>query len=350
MMGDSGGEQGRVKCVVWDLDGTIWQGTVLEDRRVVLKDEIVSLIKWLDGRGVVHSIASRNDPDVALAQLDKLGIAQYFLCPQINWLPKSTSVREIARTLNIATRAIAFVDDDPFDLREVHTALPDVLCVAADEVIGRARHSPEFSPRFITEESQQRREMYLTDLRRNRAEAEAGCSREEFLRSLGMELTIAEAAPEDLRRAEELTVRTSQLNTTGRVFSYSELDELCRSPDHLVMVATLTDRFGSHGKVGLTLVAVRPEVWTIQLLLVSCRVMSRGVGGVLLNQIMAMARRRGVRLRAEFVETGRNRIMYITYRFAGFREIQKGETGVLLEADPGRTPAQPDYIAVTSAL
>ncbi|MDQ4070392.1 MAG: hypothetical protein M3203_13130, partial [Actinomycetota bacterium] len=171
-------------------------------------------------------------------------------------------------------------------------------------------------------------------------------SREDFLRSLEMELTISEAAEDDLQRAEELTVRTSQLNTTGRVFSYEELNMLRRSEDHMVLVASLRDRFGSYGKIGLALLALRPELWTIQLLLMSCRVMSRGVGGVMLQRIMDMARERGVRLEAKFVETGRNRVMYITYRFAGFRELRRDGEVMTLGADLQGSHAPPAYVRV----
>jgi FkbH-like protein len=343
-------ERGRVKCVVWDLDGTIWRGVLLEDRAVVLNGDVVDLIRSLDQRGILHSIASRNDPDAAIAQLARFGIADYFLCPQIHWLPKSESVREVARRLNIGSRGIAFVDDDVFELQEVCSALPDVVCVDSARIVDIVQKSRAFAPRFITDESQHRRHMYLTDFRRDEVENAHTGTREDFLQSLEMELTISEAAEEDLQRAEELTIRTSQLNTTGRVFSYEELDALRRSQDHLVLVASLRDRFGSYGKIGLALIAVRPELWMIQLLLMSCRVMSRGVGAVLLHRIMDMARDRDVRLQAEFVDTGRNRVMYITYRFAGFREVGSDGEVLTLEADLHRPHVAAPYVAVTSTV
>ncbi|MDQ4070185.1 MAG: HAD-IIIC family phosphatase, partial [Actinomycetota bacterium] len=163
-------DRGRVKCVVWDLDGTLWQGVLLEDRAVSLRAEVVALIRSLDQRGILHSIASRNDPDAAMAELARFGIADYFLCPQINWLPKSESVREVARRLNIASRAIAFVDDDVFELHEVGHALPDVVCIDSARIVDIAGNSPAFAPRFITDESQHRRKMYLTDFRRDEVE------------------------------------------------------------------------------------------------------------------------------------------------------------------------------------
>src|SRR5262249_47371716 len=143
----------------------------------------------------------------------------------------------------------------------------------------------------------------------------------DFLRTLEMRFEIEEARDTDLERAEELTVRTHQLNTTGYTYSYEELDAYRRSDRHQLLIAGLTDRFGPYGKIGLTLVECGERVWTIKLLLMSCRVMSRGVGSVLLGYLMEQARDAGVPLRAEFKSNGRNRMMYVTYRFAHFQEV-----------------------------
>jgi FkbH-like protein len=147
-------------------------------------------------------------------------------------------------------------------------------------------------------------------------------------------------------RAEELTVRTHQLNTTGYTYSYEELDELRHSPNHLLLIAGLDDQFGSYGKIGLALVELGPQAWTIKLLLMSCRVISRGVGAVVLTQIMKLAKSAGVRLRAEFISNDRNRMMYVTYKFAGFREMESGGKAVVLENDLSRVQEFPAYIHV----
>src|SRR5262245_10326012 len=103
---------GTVKCVVWDLDNTLWRGTLVEEGPVRLRDDAVELVKVLDARGVLQSIASKNDPDHALAVLEQLGMRDYFLYPQIGWTSKVTSLRTIATSLNISTDALAFVDDE----------------------------------------------------------------------------------------------------------------------------------------------------------------------------------------------------------------------------------------------
>ncbi|WP_103500191.1 MULTISPECIES: HAD family hydrolase [unclassified Streptomyces] len=335
---------GQIKCVVWDLDNTLWDGTLLEDETVTVRPEVVAEIRRLDELGVLHSVASRNDHDHAMERLRAEGLEEYFLYPQINWNPKSGSLKEIASALNIGLDALAFVDDQPFERAEVSHSLPEITVVDALDLA--VLQEPGFRPKFVTDESRTRRSMYRSAVVRDRAEQEHVGTGEEFLATLGMQFTISEAGTEDLQRAEELTVRTNQLNSTGRTYSYEELDELRRSPDHLLLVASLTDRFGSYGKIGLALVERAGPAWHLRMMLMSCRVMSRGVGTVLLNHIMTLAAEAGASLRAEFVETGRNRMMYVTYAFAGFTEAERDGDHVVLEADLGRVQPAPPYLTV----
>ncbi|MEU9836775.1 HAD-IIIC family phosphatase [Streptosporangium sp. NPDC048047] len=335
--------RGRVKCVVWDLDNTLWNGVLLEDGDVTVRPAVVEHIRELDRKGVLHSVASKNDRDAAMAKLTELGLADLFLYPQINWNPKSGSIRNIAKALNLGLDAFAFVDDQEFERGEVAHELPDVTCVDVTD-LDEALTRPEFRPRFVTDESARRREMYHSQLARDELEEGFVGTNEEFLASLEMSFTISPARQEDLQRAEELTVRTNQLNSTGRTYSYDELDALRESPDHLLLVASLTDRFGDYGKIGLVLVEKGRDVWWLRMLLMSCRVMSRGVGMVLLNHVLRLAADAGVAVRADFVETGRNRMMQVTYAFAGFREAERNGAHVVLEADLGAVQPPPPYV------
>src|SRR5262245_44229810 len=104
---------GTLKCVVWDLDNTVWDGIWLEDEEVRPKPGVAEVIRVLDERGVLHSIASRNDHEAAMAKLAELGLAEYFLYPRINWNSKSSSIQGIAADINIGIDALAFVDDQP---------------------------------------------------------------------------------------------------------------------------------------------------------------------------------------------------------------------------------------------
>src|SRR3954449_7180047 len=332
-----------VKCVVWDLDHTVWNGILLEDERVELRPGVLELIRALDERGILQSVASRNDRERAMARLEALGIADYFLHPQIDWSAKGQNVERIAQKLNIGLDTFLFIDDQPFEREEVAFACPAVRTLDAADLSGLLER-PELNPEFITDDSRQRRRMYQADIERQQAEEGFAGPSEEFLRTLQMRFTLGPCGEDDLQRAEELTVRTNQLNTTGYTYGYDELDELRRSPRHQLLISSLEDRHGSYGKIGLTLIEMGEEVWTVKLLLMSCRVMSKGVGTIMIHHVLRMAKEAGVKLRAEFVSNDRNRQMLITYRFAGFKEVERQGEVAIMENDFSAIQPPPPYV------
>lgn len=332
-----------VKVLVWDLDETLWHGVLAEGDDVLLRPGIRDTLEALDRRGILQSIASKNEHDDAMVRLRDLDIDSYFLYPQISWSAKSGSIKRIAEAFNLGLDAVAFIDDQPFEREEVRHHLPQVRTYDADEVALLA-DKPELVPRFITDESAQRRHMYAADIARNEVASSFEGPEETFLANLEMVFSIGPCRPEDLERAEELTVRTNQLNATGLTYGYEELDTLRRSDDHLLLVAELDDRFGTYGKIGLALIEKGSAAWSLKLLLMSCRVMSRGVGTILLHHIMRLAHEAGVSLRAEFKPTDRNRMMLMTYRFAGFKEVERRGEVRLLESDKTDIPSPPAYV------
>jgi FkbH-like protein len=335
-------KQKLIKCVVWDLDNTLWHGTLLEGDALTLREGVIDILRTLDERGIVHSIASKNDAVAALKRLKSFGVDEYFLVPQIGWGNKSESVARIAETINIGIDTLAFIDDQPFERDEVAHSYPEVLCLDVDKIASLPDRLA-FTPTFVTADSRRRRQMYQADLKRRQIEEHFEGPKEEFLATLDMQMTVAPAQEEDLKRAEELTHRTNQLNTSGETFSYAQLRHFAESSEHLLLMAELTDRYGSYGKIGLALIDLAEEVWTIRLLLMSCRVMARGVGAVLINHLRDLARARGVRLQARFVANDRNRMMYMTYKFNHFNELERsGE--LLLENDLSRVQPPPDYV------
>ena len=336
-----------VKCVVWDLDETLWRGTLLEDECVSLAAGVAEVIRGLDARGILVSIASRNHYGSASAKLEEFGLREYFLVPQINWNAKSASIRTIAASLNLGLDALAFVDDQEFELDEVGSSLPEVLCINASE-IDSLLDRPELTPPFVTEDASRRRALYVADEERSRAEQEFIGPKEEFLAGLRMRFEVFNAQEADLQRAEELTLRTNQLNTTGYTYSYEELDRFRLSDEHKLLLARLDDRYGPYGTIGLALVEMCQQVWTLKLVLMSCRVMSRGVGMIMINHIRNLAEEAGARLLAEFRSNDRNRMMYVTYKFSGFTERDRRDGVILLEADLSTIPPFPPYVDVVT--
>jgi methoxymalonate biosynthesis protein len=308
-----------VKCLVWDLDDTLWQGTLSEQAAVVATDAVRDVVRALDSRGVLQSVASRNDHDPAWARLEALGLAEYFVLPRIGWGRKSDSVRAIADELGFALGTIAFVDDQPAERAEVAFHLPEVRCYRADQVLALPG-LPEFSPATVTADSAQRRVMYQAGFRRAAEQAAYTGPDEEFLRSLGIVMRIARADESELARVEELTLRTSQMNATGVHYGDAALRGLLADPGHEVLVVSMADRFGPHGAVGVLLLERGPAAWHLKLLATSCRVVPFGAGAAILRWLGDQAARAGVHLVADFRPTERNRMMEIAYRFAGFTD------------------------------
>ena len=308
------------KCVVWDLDNTIWDGVCLEGA-VSLRSGVAAAIRDLDARGILHSIASRGDEETARNTLRGFGLDAYFLVPQISWLPKSQSVVKISRELGLPLDSIAFVDDEQFEREQVAYMLPDVTTIDsrdADGLPGR----PEFNPETVTNESHERRRMYLAELTRKQSERQFA-SREEFLRSCGMKLTIRSMTKDDVPRVLELMTRTHQLNTTGRLVEPEELNRILHDPagPTSVFVAELRDRFGAYGCIGTAMVNVARARMRLVYLAVSCRVMGRGVEWSIVSWLARSALQAGVAgFEAEFRDTGKNRMMRALYQMMGLRK------------------------------
>lgn len=334
----------KIKCVVWDLDNTLWKGILSEGDDVKLREGITEIFKTLDERGILQSIASKNDFDLAYKKLEEFGVAEYFLYPQINWNPKSEGIKKISQSLNLGLDSFAFVDDSPFEREEILSADERILTIDAadiDKIVSMER----MIPKFITEDTKNRRKMYIADSKRKQEEQEFTGDNTEFLKSLGMKLTISPVTEQDLQRAYELTVRTHQLNSTGYTYSYEELQGFIDSEDHIFLIAQLTDKFGDYGKIGLILVE-NTDALRIKLLLMSCRVMSRGVGSAILIYLAKLKERLNKPMFAEFKTTDRNRIMYITYKIMGFDEIEDNDGDVLLEYTSEESKEFPPYFEV----
>ena len=334
----------KLKCVVWDLDNTLWNGVLSEGDDVKLREGITEIFKTLDERGILQSIASKNNFDDAYKKLEELGVAEYFLYPQINWNPKSEGIKKISQSLNLGLDSFAFVDDSPFEREEILSADERIMTIDAAD-IDKIASMERMIPKFITEDTKNRRKMYIADSKRKQEEQEFTGDNTEFLKSLGMKLTISPVTEHDLQRAYELTVRTHQLNSTGYTYSYEELQSFINSEDHIFLIAQLTDKFGDYGKIGLILVE-NTDVLRIKLLLMSCRVMSRGVGSAILIYLAKLKEKLNKPMFAEFKTTDRNRIMYITYKIMGFDEIEDNDGDVLLEYTSEESKEFPSYFEV----
>ena len=129
------GPRPKCKCVIWDLDNTLWDGILIEDglEKLTLKPGIRDIVLELDRRGILQSVASKNNADDAMRALDHFGLTEFFLYPEISWGPKGDAVRTVAKNLNIGLDTCLFVDDSDFERAQVSSMCPDVEVIDARE-------------------------------------------------------------------------------------------------------------------------------------------------------------------------------------------------------------------------
>ncbi|MCK2241385.1 MULTISPECIES: HAD family hydrolase [unclassified Crossiella] len=340
-----------VKCVVWDLDGTLWDGIAVEQTTETLpapRPAVLALIDELAARGVMSSIASRTDPSIlGLLLADEL-LAERFVAPQADWQDKSVALRRISAELGIGLAALAFVDDNPFERAEVAAALPEVLVLAPEQAAGLL-DSPELDPAALTPEARGRVRRYREDARRKDAETAFTGSRAEFLRWCGMRLTLRPATAADVPRLVELARRTHRMNTTGEVPPVEDVLARLTDPDGWFLpVAELSDRFGGYGLIGAAVIEQDAAVWRVRLLALSCRVAGRGVAPAFLRWVMDRALAEGAReLHVPVRPTGANVELRVLFRQCGLRVTgpQPADLAILgRRLDQGGLPDYPEYL------
>ena len=270
------------KCVVFDLDNTLWDGVLLEGS-VRLRDGIAEVFRRLDERGILISVASKNAPEDALEKLRAFGLEEYVLFPSIGWGPKSEGLREIARNLNIGIDSLMFIDDNPFERDEVARSVPDVE-VLPDTMLPRLLEHPRLQG-AVTAESKMRRSLYRQAMEREVAAAAFGENYIEFLRACEIEVEIRPDRPEDLERVCELVQRTNQLNFSGRKYGREEVLALLADQGRERYVIKCADRYGSYGIVGFCLARRAEDGIRIEDFMLSCRVQGKFIEQALLHHL-----------------------------------------------------------------
>jgi FkbH-like protein len=290
----------KFKCIVWDLDNTLWDGILIEDgpEKIRLRQGVVEVIRQTDQRGILHSVASKNNYDDAMKILRLSGLDQYFLFPQITWQPKSQSISEIARLLNIGSESLAFVDDQEFERAEVGAALPQVTLIDAADY-RRIPERPECDVP-LTAESKSRRAMYKEEQQRETALETYKSDYIGFLRDCAIKVVMTSLDDTNLKRVYELAQRTNQMNFSGNRYQEARLVEIMKSGFLETYVINCADRFGNYGIVGFAVVDAR-EPRLLELMF-SCRVQSKRVEHAVLSFILR-----------RFV-TGKGRDFYASYR------------------------------------
>ena len=323
-----------IKCVVWDLDNTMWDGILVENDDVRPKEDVKQILQALDQRGILCSIASKNSHEVAWRRLEQLGLAEYFLVPQINWSPKSENIRVIAKRLNIGLDTLAFVDDNPFELNEVGTAVPEVACIHVNDVDGLL--GGERFQGSKTADAQSRRRYYQEAISREETQAEFGDDYLRFLAHCEIRLEVRGCREADFDRVAELVQRTNQLNFSGRKYDRDYLRRILDDPSLEKYVLYCSDKFGSYGLIGFGIVRQEAGKFEIQDLMLSCRIQGKLIEHAFFDHLETHHNRYSVpRLRVNFIETKRNQPARQALEAAGLQKIE-GEEGYAREIQPGR--------------
>jgi FkbH-like protein len=359
------------KCVVVDLDNTLWSGVIGEDGLagiqlgadapgnafVALQSELEKL--WR--RGILLAIASKNNLEDAQAALeqhpDMLLRPSHFAAQRINWNSKAANIRAIALELNIGLDSLVFLDDNPVERAHVRAELPQVLVpeLPTDPADYRAclLELGVFDTLALTNEDRQRNQLYADQKARREAEAQlgAGGTVDDYLADLDLVVEIETANPLNLARIAQLTNKTNQFNLTTRRYTEAEIaDRLARG--WRVFGARVKDRFGDNGLTGLIMLTPSSDAWIIDTLLLSCRVMGRRVETALLAVVADEALRNGAtRLRGWFYPTEKNAPARDVYRDHGFVIREHGpDDSVLWELDlHADVPSVPDWLTVRNA-
>jgi FkbH-like protein len=345
------------KVLVLDLDGTLWGGVLGEDGLggIALGDEYPGnvfkafqrYLLALKNRGVLLALASKNnaaDVDEVFARHADLVLHRAdFAAVQIHWKAKSESLRAIAAELNVGLDALVFFDDSPYERAEVRAALPTVQVIEVPpsplNYIAALEESECFDRLTLSAEDRQRTQLYQAQAERAAAQARAGTA-EEFLRGLQLVATIGEVDADTLPRVAQLLAKTNQFNLTTRRHGAAEIQAMIEA-GAIALWLRLTDRFGDHGLVGVAIAVREGSAARIDTLLLSCRVLGRGVETALLAEL---CRRLGSgRVIGEYLPTAKNAQVADFYPRHGF--IACGENRWSL-ALPSPELVPPDFLTV----
>src|SRR5882724_2408039 len=336
-----------IKCVVVDLDNTLWGGVIGDDGldgiQISAHGEgeafyrMQQYLRALKQRGIVLAVCSKNEMANALLPFEKhpemVLRREDFAAFVANWNDKAVNIRQIKDTLNIGFDSMVFLDDNPFERNLVRELVPGVVVPELPEdpadYVRAISELNLFETTSFSAEDAKRTEMYQAEA--GRREEQAGfASVEEFLQSLDMSMTVGRFDPFHLPRISQLMQRSNQFNLTTRRLSEIECKALMENTSWLPIYAKLADRLSDHGLISIVTVEALPEDLAIRDWLMSCRVLGRGVESFLMNRVVEHAQKLGLtRITAQYIPTSKNGMVKDFFQLFGFDKVgesAKGET------------------------
>lgn len=333
------------KCVVLDLDNTLWGGVIGDDGidGIQLGDgpegeafvAFQEYLKALLGRGILLAVCSKNDQVTAEEPFRKHPAMRLRLediaCFRANWENKADNLREIARALNLGLDALVFVDDNPVERELVQSQLPEVSVVALPEdpsdYAAALAAGCFFETASFSSEDIARARFYQENSERESAKNSA-TDLGTFLRDLEMEASSGTADSFHLPRMAQLLAKTNQFHLTTTRPSEAELAALSVDPQVWLRWFALRDRIGDHGLISVVILRPEDDSLAIDTWAMSCRVFSRGMEEFILLQMVQAGRASGAqRLVGRFLPTAKNRPVADLYHRLGFSFDAMEEAG-----------------------
>ena len=358
------------KVLCTDLDNTLWGGVLGEEGTDGIATgsafpgncylEYQRYLKQLSSRGILLAIVSKNnDADVREAfqiRAADLGVSMdNFVATKISWNEKADSIRELAKELSLGLDSFVFVDDNPVECEAIRQQLPEVAVVGApvDEpwkLVELLSSQSFFDAAVVTEDDVNRLSDYKAQSQRAELAESAG-SRDEFLASLEIVCTFLSALDAPLARSVQLLAKTNQFNLTTRRHSAAEIEEFASTPGGQAVAIRVRDRFGDAGVVGLALARTEGDSCLIDSLLLSCRVIGRGIETALLAHLAENAKRAGAkRLIGEFIPTKKNAPcadFYLDHGFVKSTSIDAQTESVFYQLDlTTSAPTSPAWLTL----
>ena len=314
------------KCIVLDLDNTLWGGIVGEDGFNGIRLgpeppgntylEFQRVLFSLYQRGIILAINSKNNYDDALKVIKEHPYMvlreEHFASMRINWNDKVSNMREITNELNIGTDSMVFFDDDPVNREYMKLNMPQILTVDLpqdpSQYAQTIKKMNEFSVLNITDEDAQRGKMYVEQRKRNDL-GQSTPNLESFLKNLDLKVLIKNANEFTIPRISQLTLKTNQFNLTTKRYQESDIQKFSEDGRYLVGCIQVEDKFGDNGITGVFIVhKENSKEWFIDTFLLSCRIMGREVEKGMLGYIVNKAKENGVeQIKAQFIPSQKNK-------------------------------------------
>jgi FkbH-like protein len=311
------------KLLIWDCDETLWVGTVVDGDDVFITPKNLSIVKELHERGVVQSIASRNNLEDVRSRISEFGISDMFLSPQADFeRPKSQMVQQVKDDLGLARfEDIVFVDDQEFNLQEVRQNCPGLVCIKPEmleDALDTHFHKDQY-----TDDDRKRVQRYRSELERKKGASSYGGDYIGFLGTCGMKMEVFCPDAKEMVRFIDLVARANRMSAIDGEISASSLwDIYNRSPSSLLAIR-VKDNFGDYGVCGVAVLHSEGETdCFVRALVISCRMQGKGIGSAFLGTIIN--KNIGKMVHGIWVETKYNQGMRNLYSWYKFNESQFG--------------------------